>query len=72
MIRETLIKTSKLGREARSIGYCGIKSRDRERENSGADIANVIMWVWSASKRIIEPVYRELYFQLYTYFIAAR
>lgn len=45
MIRETLLKTSKLGREARSIGRCGIKSGEREGENSGIDTAGVIMRV---------------------------
>lgn len=69
MIRETLLKTSKLSREARSIGCCNIKSR--ERENGRINTANVIMRVWSANKQIIAPVYRELYFQFYTYFIAA-
>lgn len=79
MIRETLLKASKLGHSARSIGRRGNESteRKRERNTSETDTAKCernhasLISERANNRASREDLYRELYFQLYTYFIAA-
>lgn len=80
MIRETLLKASKLGHGARSIGRRGSESveRKRERNSSETDTAKrernhaSLIGERTNNRAIRKGLYRELYFQLYTYFIVPR
>lgn len=76
MIRETLLKASKLGHGARSIGRRGNESTDRKRETTAKPLKHErnhasLIGERANNRASRESPYRELYFQLYTYFITA-
>lgn len=81
MIRETLLKASKLGHGARSTGRRGNESTDKKRERGTTakptplkherNHASLIGGVRANNRASREGPYRESHFQLYTYFITA-